>query len=76
MDRWRITIEARPYSTGKGAVADQEAAGDRVHYFYTDAGSIDDAMKQARCFAEGMKRNPAVWMAPILGVHVERRDAD
>lgn len=74
MNRWRITIEACPHSTGNGADADQKAAGDRVHYFYTDANDIDEAMVRARCFAEGMKCNPAVWMAPILGVHVDRSE--
>ncbi len=72
MLRWRITIEAWPHSTGAGQEADQKAAGDRTHYFYVDAEDIRDAMRMAECFAEGMKRNPAVWMAPIMGVHVYR----
>lgn len=70
MRRWRITVEAWPFSTGKGRDADQKAAGDRTHYFYVNADDIEEAMKMARCFSEGMKRNPAVWMAPIFGVHV------
>jgi len=73
--RWRITIEAWPHSTGKGQEEDQKAAGDRERYFYVDAEDIADAMKMARCFAEGMKANPAVWMAPIMGVHVDRSRA-
>lgn len=72
MKRWRITIEAWPHSTGAGQEADQKAAGDREHYFYVDAENIRDAMKMAECFAQGMERNPAVWKAPILGVHVDR----
>ena len=72
MNRWRITIEAWPHSTGNGAEADQKAAGDRERYFYVDADDIEHAMKMARCFAEGMRANPAVWMAPIMGVHVSR----
>ena len=71
--RWQITIEAWPHSTGAGAEADQKAAGERTHYFYVDADDIHVAMKMARCFAEGMERNPAVWCAPIYGVHVYRK---
>jgi len=48
-------------------------AGERAHYFYVDAEDIGEAMKMARCFAEGMERNPAVWRAPIYGVHVYRK---
>lgn len=70
MDRWRITIEVWPHSTGAGQEADQKAAGDRTNYFYVDAQDIADAMKMARCYAEGLERNPAVWRAPIRGVHV------
>jgi len=71
--RWQITIEAWPHSTGNGADADQALAGERAHYFYVDAEDIGEAMKMARCFAEGMERNPAVWRAPIYGVHVYRK---
>lgn len=70
MHRWRITIQAWPHSTGNGQDADQKAAGDRERYFYVNAESIRDAMKMAECFAQGMEHNPAVWHAPIMGVHV------
>lgn len=72
MLRWRITIEAWPHSTGAGAEADQKAAGAREQYFYADADDFTEATKLARCFADGVKANPAVWMAPIMGVHVWR----
>lgn len=72
MNRWRIIIESWPHSTGKGQDADQKAAGEREVYFYVDADDIRDAMKMARCFAEGMECNPAVWRAPITAVHVDR----
>jgi hypothetical protein len=72
MNRWRITIEAWPHSTGAGKDADQKTAGERTNYFYVDANDITEAMKMARCFQEGMLRNPAVWEAPIMGVHVYR----
>lgn len=70
MMRWRIQIEAWPHSTGAGQRADQAVAGERTHFFYVDAYDITEAMKMARCFAEGMERNPAVWRAPIYGVSV------
>lgn len=69
MHRWRISIEVYPFSG-----ADPKAAGseDGPHNFYVDANDIREAMKMAECFQQGMKRNPAVWEAPILGVHRER----
>lgn len=72
--RWKIAVEAWPHSTGNGDEADKKAAGadEGAHFFYVDAGDIDEAMRMARCFAEGIERNPAVWKAPILGVYVER----
>ena len=75
MERWRITIRAWPHSTGNGQEADQKAAGDPEHYFYVDANNIREAMKMAECFAHGMERNPAVWQAPIMGVHVYPRSS-
>lgn len=72
MRRWRIAIEARPHSTGNGNEADQKLAGDRIAYFYVDAGDISDAVKMARCFSQGMQHNPMVWEAVIVGVHWEK----
>ena len=72
--RWKIAIEAWPHATGKGAEADQAAAGERTNYFYVDAEEIAEAVTMARCFAEGMMRNPMVWQAPIVGVHVIPRN--
>lgn len=69
MNRWQITIEAWPHSTGKGHELDQQAAGDREQYFYVDALNIEDAMRLAHCFQAGIAANPAVWLAPIMGVH-------
>ena len=70
MARWKIVIEAWPHSSGRGEEEDQKRAGDRVHYFYVDADGINEALRCAHCFAEGMKRNPMVWQAPITGVYV------
>ena len=72
MNRWRIIIEACPHSTGAGQEADQKMAGDRERYFYVDADDIREAMKMAHCFAQGIETNPAVWRAPITGVHIDR----
>lgn len=70
MKRWRITIEVWPHSTGGGKEADQKAAGDSPRYFYVDAEDFEAVCLMARCFAEGIRTNPAVWHAPIRGVHV------
>ena len=67
--RWRLTIEAWPHATGSGQAADQKAAGERIIYFYVDAEDIQEAFKMARCYSEGVAANPAVWKAPIMGVH-------
>jgi hypothetical protein len=72
MIQWMITIEIWPYFTGKGQKIDQEAAGERIRYFYTDADDFREASKLARCFQEGVQANPAVWRAPITGVVVHR----
>lgn len=74
MYRGRITIQAWPHSTGRGADVDQKEAGEREHYFYVDADDIRAAMKMATCFQQGMERNPMVWHAPIMGVHVWSRE--
>lgn len=69
--RWRVTISVWPYSTGKGQAVDKAAAGaaEGDLYFYCDAENFRDAVKFAECFARGVKANPAVWEAPIMGVH-------
>jgi len=66
--RWRISIEVYPF---QGADRKAAAADDGPHYFFVDAHDIREAMKMAECFQQGMKRNPAVWEAPILGVYRE-----
>ena len=69
--RWRIIIAVYPHSTDKGQDADKKAAGaeDGDKYFYVNAGDFDDVVKMARCFSEGIESHPAVWKAPIMGVH-------
>jgi hypothetical protein len=69
--RWRIAIETWPHSTGKGQAVDREAAGavDGERYFYVDAEDVTEALKLAQCIAMGIESHPAVWKAPIYGVH-------
>lgn len=67
MDRWKITIEAWPFSVG-GAVPDQAAAGDRAKDYVVRAEDAAEAMRLAEAIAMGVRANPAVWRAPITGV--------
>ncbi len=71
MFRWRITVTIYPHSTGNGQEADLKAAGgaDGDRYFYVDADSFEEAVKMATCCARGVEAHPAVWKAPIMGVH-------
>lgn len=69
--RWRISIAIYAHSTGNGAEADKKAAGadEGDIYFYVDAQDFKEASKMAQCFSDGVRANPAVWEAPIMGVH-------
>ena len=69
--RWRIIIAVWPHSTGNGRESDLEAAGvkDGDLYFYVDAEDFAEAAKMAHCYSEGVRSHPAVWKAPIKGVH-------
>jgi len=69
--RWRITIAIYPHSSGNGQDADRKAAGaeDGDRYFYVEANDFKEASRMAECYSEGVKANPAVWEAPIMGVH-------
>jgi hypothetical protein len=67
-DRWLVTIEVWPHSTGNGAKADQEAAGNRSQDFAVRAEGIAVALELAECIAQGMRTNPMVWRAPIVSI--------
>ena len=67
-DLWLVTIEVWPHSTGKGQVADQASAGDRVQNFAVRAVDIAAALELAECIAQGMRTNPMVWRAPIKAI--------
>ena len=70
--RWKIVIEAWPYSTGAGHEADQATAGDRKQFFYVTASEFSEAAKLAACFSQGMERSTTIWRAPIMGVFREQ----
>lgn len=65
---WLIIIEAWPYSTDEGVVADQKAAGQRVNTFTVQADDMRAAFKSAELIANGIRANPRVWQAPIVSI--------
>jgi hypothetical protein len=67
-DRWRITIEAWPHSTGNGQDEDQKLAGERIQHYTVRGVSIDEALEAAKHIATGMRSNPMVWRAPITEI--------
>jgi hypothetical protein len=70
-DRWLVTIEAWPQSTGNGADADQKAAGHRTQNFSVRAEGMAAALEAAEYIAQGMRTNPMIWRAPIVGIQSE-----
>ncbi len=74
VEKWDITIEAWPYSTGNGQEADQKAAGPRSKTFRVRAEDFNQAVRFAQTLAAGVKANPAVWRAPIQCVRHARYD--
>lgn len=63
MDRWKITIEAWPFSG-----VSQERAGARSTDFVVHALDAKEAFEAAENIAMGIRVNPAVWRAPITAV--------
>lgn len=72
MDKWAITIEAWPHSSGQGHDKDQESCGPRTKIHHTRANNIEQAMMHAKLIAEGIERNPMVWQAPITAIQKVR----
>ncbi len=68
VDRWMVTIEAWPHSTGNGQEADQKLAGERSQNFAVRAIDISAALELAEAIAQGMRTNPMVWRAPIMAI--------
>lgn len=71
-DRWKITIEAWPHSTGNGQEADQKLAGDRSKDYVVYAIDAKAALEFAEAIASGVRSNPMVWRAPIVALIKER----
>ena len=63
MKRWKITIEAWPFSQ-----VSQELAGKRSNDYPVRAEDMADAFRQAEAIAMGVRANPAVWRAPITAI--------
>lgn len=66
--QWKIEIEVWPYSTGAGSAEDKKAVGERSHQFVVPADDIHEAVKKAELIVQGIKTNPRVWQAPIMGI--------
>lgn len=71
-DRWMVTIEACPHSSGNGSEKDQEAAGLRHQTFVVRAEGMAAALEAAEHIATGMRANPMVWRAPITQIIQEQ----
>lgn len=71
-DRWLVTIEVCPHSTGNGAAADQRAAGLRFQNFAVRAEGMAAALELAEALAQGVRTNPMVWRAPIVAIVQEQ----
>jgi hypothetical protein len=71
-DRWKITIEAWPHSTGNGSHKDQEAAGERSKDYVIRAEGMAAAVEFAEAIAMGVRSNPMVWRAPIIAIVKDR----
>lgn len=68
MRRWKITVEAWPFSTGQGNVVDQKNAGPRSADYYVEARDATDALRLAQAIQQGVKASPHVWEAPITAL--------
>ena len=67
-ERWLVTIEAWPHSTGNGQDTDQKAAGPRKNDFVVKAEGMRSAFEAAEQIAMGMRVNPMIWRAPIVSI--------
>jgi len=68
MYKYRVTIEAWPFSTNLGEAVDQKNAGQRRNNFIVTADGMSDAYKQAELITIGMRTNPKVWQTPIISI--------
>ena len=68
MNKWQVTIEVWPHSTGNGREADQKACGDRTLVFEVGGDTMRDAFGRAELIRMGIETNPMVWQAPITKI--------
>ncbi len=68
MDRWIITVQVCPHSTGRGQEADQASVGERRQTVIVEAGDIESALSQAKLYLAGVRTNPMVWKAFVSSV--------
>jgi hypothetical protein len=72
MRRWKITIEAWPFSMEKCTAEDaQKLAGERSKDYVVRAIDAAQALEFADAIAMGVRSNPAVWRAPIVALAQE-----
>lgn len=71
-DRWKVTIDRWPYSTGKGQDVDQLNAGERTSVFEVRATDISEALVKAKLYQQGIESSPHVWQAPISKIEQVR----
>lgn len=71
-DRWKVTVEAWPFSPatqhGETMEIAQKRAGERSASYVVRAVDMGDAFKAAEHIAMGIRANPAVWRAPITSI--------
>lgn len=65
MSTFKIVIHVWPHSTGNGADKDQLQAGEKIRTLHVEADSLEDALKMAKLYRDGIETNPMVWKAPI-----------
>jgi len=67
-NNWLIFLTVWAYSTGNGAEVDQASVGPANQSYKVEADDFDAAKVMAEHFLEGIRRNPRVWKAQIVGI--------
>lgn len=68
MPQWSVTVRVQPMATGNPK-EDLRAIGGGEHSTTLQAADFTDAARQAQIFAAGIKRNPRVWRAEVVGLN-------
>ena len=61
---YRVTFQVWPFDRQP-----QELCGPEIQHWDISAKDFEDACCAAEMFIAGIKRNPAVWQAPIMTRH-------